>query len=78
MSDKNEPRYRGTVMEWLPNQQYRVQLDSSMDNATIRCYTAGKLKISRIHILVGDEVDCIIPQGSAVGRIVYRHLPKRN
>ena len=43
---------------------------------TIRCYTAGKMKLARVHILIGDEVDCVIPKGSAVGRIVYRHMSK--
>lgn len=77
MSDKNEPRHRGSVTECLPNQEFRVHIHDAAEGTTVRCYTAGKLKIARIHILLGDEVDCIIPKGSAVGRIVFRHLPKR-
>lgn len=62
-------RTRGTVIDLLPNLEFRVDFGS---NKIVRCYLAGKLKIARIQILIGDEVDCVVPPGSAVGRIVYR------
>ncbi len=72
-----EPRIKATVMEALPNLEYRVHVHGTPEGTFVRCYSAGKLKLARVHILIGDTVDCVIPKGSAVGRIVYRHLPKR-
>lgn len=74
----NEPRLRGQVVESLPNLEFRVHLEGTSEGQTVRCYTAGKLRINRVHVLVGDMVDCVMPKGSAIGRIVFRHLLKKH
>jgi translation initiation factor IF-1 len=61
--------FEGTVLETLPNLEYSVELD---DRRVVRCYSAGKLKIHRIFICIGDRVRCVVPPQSSVGRIVFR------
>lgn len=69
-----EPKRRGTVIESLPNLEYRVHLDGTEEGTWVRCYVAGKLKVNRVHVLIGDVVDCVVPRGSAVGRIIFRYI----
>jgi translation initiation factor IF-1 len=45
----------------------------SDDNEEILCHLAGKLRMNKIRILVGDKVRVeISPYDSKKGRIVYR------
>lgn len=66
----------GQVIESLPNLLYRVQLE---DGREFTCYVAGKMKLNRIRILVGDKVDVVLDpfKGKATNRIVYRHDDKK-
>lgn len=59
---------QGQVLEALPNGQFLVQLPEK----AIRCYLSGKVRLNNIKILVGDYVKLELPQGSSIGRIVYR------
>ena len=45
----------GTVTEALPNTLFRVELDES--NEVILAYLAGKMRMNRIRVLVGDRVE---------------------
>lgn len=66
----------GTIVESLPNVEYRVHIHGTPDDESIRCYVAGKMKLNRVHVLLGDEVECVYPRGSAVGRIVFRRIKR--
>jgi translation initiation factor IF-1 len=44
---------QGTVEEALPNTLFRVQLESK---EVILAYLAGKMRLHRIKVLVGDKV----------------------
>ena len=63
-------RKSGVVTETLPNANFRVRLDEGRE---VLCHLAGKLRIYRIKILVGDRVQVeMTPYDETKGRIVYR------
>jgi len=67
---KSVYRTSGTVLESLPNLDFKVKLD---DGKEIIAHLAGKLRIYRIKILPGDKVTIeMSPHGDTRGRIVYR------
>ncbi len=67
---KNQNTIMGTVLEALPNLEYRVQFE---DGKVIRCYQAGKMKKAKIRIVIGDSVEVVhTPEMGEIGRIVWR------
>ena len=61
----------GTVMEVLPDQRFRVDLDNGHK---LIAYSAGRLKKNFIRILAGDKVTLeLSPYDLTKGRITYRH-----
>ncbi len=44
---------QGRVLESLPNQLYRVELE---DGSIVLCHLAGKMKINYVRIIPGDTV----------------------
>ena len=69
MADRFENVSLGTVIEALPNAFFRVQMD---DGSEILAYLAGKMRIYRIKVLVGDRVSVQCSPGDNKGRIVQR------
>lgn len=60
----------GQVIEALPDTHFRVRLD---DGKEILAHLAGKLRLYRIKVLLGDRVTVeISPYDEEKGRIVYR------
>ncbi len=70
MSDKTTPTVRGIVIEALPSTLFRVELDASKDVQL--AYLAGKMRMHRIKILVGDKVEVLLDPYGGKGRIVKR------
>ncbi|MBU6310383.1 translation initiation factor IF-1 [Patescibacteria group bacterium] len=60
----------GAVIEALPNALFRVQLD---DGAEVLSYLAGKMRLHRIRVLVGDKVTLVLDPYGGRARIVRRH-----
>ena len=61
---------KGIVVESLPSTHFRVKLDGGPE---ILAHLAGKLRIYRIKILVGDRVTVEMSSyDENRGRIVYR------
>jgi translation initiation factor IF-1 len=61
---------RGKVIESLPNANFKVLLE---DGKEALCHVAGKLRIYKIKILPGDEVEVeISPYDEKRGRIIRR------
>ncbi|MBI5655250.1 translation initiation factor IF-1 [Candidatus Uhrbacteria bacterium] len=61
---------KGVVEEALPATAFRVKLDNGH---TILCHLAGKLRMNRIRLTPGDEVQVeITPYDLTKGRITYR------
>jgi len=59
----------GTVTEALPDTLFRVRLDSGVE---ILAYLAGKMRLHRIRVLIGDRVFIEIDPYGGKGRIVKR------
>ena len=63
--------FDGTVIEVLPDGNYRVKLDNEH---MVLAYAAGKMKKNRIRTLAGDRVIVeMSPYDLQRGRISFRH-----
>ncbi|MEX0918860.1 MAG: translation initiation factor IF-1 [Candidatus Paceibacterota bacterium] len=58
----------GIVVEALPNAQFKV----NMSGEDKLCYLAGKMRLHRIRVLVGDKVQVLLDPYGGKGRIVKR------
>jgi len=72
MADQKEViKMRGTVVEALPNTQFRVELENGHG---IIAHISGKMRKNYIRLVPGDTVDVeMTPYDLTKGRIVYRH-----
>jgi len=60
----------GTIIEALPNTQFRVELDNGHN---ILAHISGKMRMNYIRILPGDKVKVeLSPYDLDRGRITYR------
>lgn len=66
---KKEELSQGEVIEALPNTMFRVEFP---DGKIIIAYLAGKMRLHRIKVLVGDKVFVKIDPYGGRGRIVKR------
>jgi translation initiation factor IF-1 len=64
-----QKRERGAVTEALPNTLFRVKLEAGEE---ILAYLAGKMRLHRIRVLVGDTVEVELDPYGGKGRIVKR------
>lgn len=72
MADRSEKTsiINGIVIEALPNATFRVRLENSQE---IFGYLAGKMRMYRIKVLVGDKVTVeMSPYDETKGRIIKR------
>ena len=69
MAKEALPEVIGVVEEALPNTLFRVQLESG---ELILAYLAGKMRLHRIKVLVGDKVSVEQDPYGGRGRIVRR------
>jgi len=61
----------GTIVEALPNTQFRVELENGHE---VLAYISGKMRKYYIRILLGDKVRVeLSPYDLTRGRIVYRY-----
>lgn len=69
MKEKNNIEKKvGTVTEALPNTMFRVEIEGE----EVLSYLAGKMRMYRIKVLVGDKVEVIIDPYGGKGRITRR------
>lgn len=70
MSKKDIIEAEGTVLEVLPNQMFKVELENGH---VITCYTGGRMRKNKIRIVAGDKVRCeLTPYDLTKGRVTYR------
>lgn len=60
----------GTVIEALPNTQFRVEVPGK--EKMILAYLAGKMRMHKIRVLIGDKVEMVLDQYGERGRITKR------
>ncbi len=66
---KNQMTATAVVTEALPNTQFRVELP---DGKEIIAYMAGKMRMHRIKVLIGDKVELILDEYGGKARITRR------
>lgn len=66
---KKEELSQGEIIEALPNTMFRVEFP---DGKVIISYLAGKMRLHRIKVLVGDKVLVKIDPYGGRGRITKR------
>lgn len=69
MNEKEEELIQGEVVEALPSAMFRVKFP---DERVMIAYLAGKMRLHRIKVLVGDKVTVKIDPYGGKGRIVKR------
>ena len=72
---KSELERTGTVIESLPNIMFRVKLDPTGENGEdeiLLAYLAGKMRLHRIRVLVGDRVTLELEPYGGKARIIKR------
>lgn len=67
--ERNEDAVTGTVEEVLPNSLFRVRLEAGDLQLS---YLAGKMRLHRIRVLVGDRVELVTDPYGGRARIVRR------
>lgn len=81
MSDtKNEKilTARGQITEALPSTLFRVKIESKekgeneAEAKEILAYLSGKMRMHRIKVLIGDNVEVVLDPYGGKGRIVKR------
>lgn len=74
MSDDSKETATGIVEEVLPDSLFRVRLNAAEgeEGQLILAYLAGKMRLHRIRVLVGDEVEMVIDPYGGRARIVRR------
>ncbi len=69
MVENEKQEVPGTVEEALPNTLFRISLSSG---EVILAYLAGKMRLHRIKVLVGDKVLVLLDPYGGKGRITRR------
>jgi translation initiation factor IF-1 len=59
----------GSVEEVLPNSLFRVRLEGG---DLVLAYLAGKMRLHRIRVLVGDSVELVLDPYGGRARVVRR------
>ena len=59
----------GIVTEALPNTLFRVDIGNEK---TVLSYLAGKMRMHRIKVLIGDKVEVLLDPYGGKGRIIKR------
>jgi translation initiation factor IF-1 len=70
MPEDKRIRKRGIVLEALPSTTFKVQME---DGQEMIAHLAGRLRLNRIRVLVGDRVTVEpSPYDEKRGRIIFR------
>jgi len=70
MSEKKQNEIvQAIVVEALPNTLFKVRMQ---DDKEILAYLAGKMRMNRIKVLIGDKVEVLLDPYGGRGRITRR------
>ncbi len=69
MEETKTEETTGTVEEVLPNSLFRVRMPSG---ELLLAYLAGKMRLHRIRVLVGDRVELVLDPYGGRARVVRR------
>ena len=66
---QEKEKVTGTVIEALPDTNFRVQLE---DGREVLAYLAGKMRMNYIKVMLGDKITLELSPDGKRGRIVRR------
>ena len=66
---KAKAQASAVVTEALPNTLFRIKLE---DGTEMMAYLAGRMRLNRVRVLVGDKVKVELDEYGGKGRIVQR------
>lgn len=70
MAKEDVIEVEGEIIDVLPNQTFRVELDNGH---LVTCYTGGKMRQFKIRLVQGDKVKVeMTPYDLQKGRIMFR------
>lgn len=69
-ASKSNNSSSGTVVEALPNTLFRVEIENTKE--VILAYLAGKMRMNRIRVLIGDKVELELDPYGGRARITRR------
>lgn len=69
MENQSKEKVIGTVIEALPDTQFKIQLEDGRD---VLAYLAGKMRMNYIKVMIGDKVSLELSPDGRRGRIVRR------
>jgi len=70
MAKEDVIEVEGEIVDVLPNQTFRVELDNGH---LVTCYTGGKMRQFKIRLVQGDKVKVeMTPYDLQKGRIMFR------
>ena len=70
MSKDGLLKLEGKILQVLPNQTFKVELENGH---IITCYTGGRLRKNKIRMILGDKVRVeMTPYDLSKGRITFR------
>jgi len=73
MSKDEKNIIKGIVVESLPNTMFLIQPEGTeSEEDRFIAYLAGKMKLYRIRVLVGDTVEVLLDPYGGKGRIIKR------
>ncbi len=67
--DEKKETVSGVVTEALPNTQFKVKIGPDQE---VLAYLAGRMRLHRIRVLIGDKVELILDDYGGRGRITRR------
>lgn len=67
--DEKKPGVSGVVTEALPNAQFKVKIGPDQE---VLAYLAGRMRLHRIKVLIGDKVELVLDDYGGRGRITRR------
>ena len=70
MNPPQKEKVNGTVLEALPNTNFKVKLE---DGREVLAYLAGKMRLHYIKVMIGDKVELELSPDGLRGRITFRH-----
>jgi translation initiation factor IF-1 len=70
LSKEPKEKINGTVIEALPNTNFRVQLE---DGTVVLAYLGGNMRMNYIKVMIGDRVALEMSPDGTRGRITYRY-----
>jgi translation initiation factor IF-1 len=73
MGSQDEIEVTGKVIQVLPGNKFKVQLDTTQKNEIV-CHISGRMRKNKIKVILGDAVEVTMsPYDLTIGRITRRN-----